>query len=131
MSLALALTIHNKQRFTSLPGLLMEYVEGSLALALTIHNKQQVDKLGSSLTKAATLRVNLNIDGAHIVSRTHTHPSHSQISCLLTSSLSLGVPVSRTTYCMGDVSLPQFSLLVFRHTDTFMCFLFTFRFIPS
>jgi hypothetical protein len=43
-------------------------------------------KVGSTLAKAAALRVNLNLDGAPITSRTHTHPSHSQRSCLLTSS---------------------------------------------
>ena len=32
---------------------------------------------------------------------------------------------------MGVVSLPQFSLLVFHHTDTFTCFLFNSRFIPG
>ena len=54
-------------------------------------------KVDSTLAKAAALRVNLNIDGAPITSRTHTHPSHSQTSRLLTSSLSLGVPVPRPT----------------------------------
>ena len=54
-------------------------------------------KVGSSLAKAAALRINLNIDGAPITSRTHTHPSHSQTSRLLSSSLSLGVPVPRAT----------------------------------
>ena len=54
-------------------------------------------KVGSILVKAAALRVNLNIDGAPITSRSHTHPSHSQVSHLLTSSLSLGVPVPHTT----------------------------------
>ncbi len=42
----------------------------------------------------------LNLDGSPIISRTHTHPSHSQTSRLLTSSLSLGVPVPRATQCM-------------------------------
>ena len=60
-------------------------------------------KVGSTLAKAAALRVNLNIDGAPITSRTHTHPSHSQTSRLLTSSLSLGVPVPRPTECMRGV----------------------------
>jgi hypothetical protein len=60
-------------------------------------------KVGSTLTKAAVLRVNLNIDGVPITSRTHTHPSHSQASRLLTSSVSLGVPVPRATQCMRDV----------------------------
>ncbi len=60
-------------------------------------------KIGNLLAKAAALRINLNIDGAPITSRTHTHPSHSQTSRLLTSSLSLGVPVPRATQCIRDV----------------------------
>ncbi len=48
-------------------------------------------KVGNTLDKATSLRINLNIDGVPITSRTHTHPSHSQTSRLLTSSLSLGV----------------------------------------
>ncbi len=51
----------------------------------------------------AALRINLNIDGAPITSRTHTHTSHSQTSRPLTSSLSLGVPVPRATQCMRVV----------------------------
>ncbi len=35
-------------------------------------------KVGSTLVKSAALRINLNIDGVPITSRTHTHPSHSQ-----------------------------------------------------
>ena len=58
-------------------------------------------KVGLDLSKAAALRINLNIDGAPIASKSHTHPSHSQTSRLLTSSLSLGVPVPRPTQCMG------------------------------
>jgi hypothetical protein len=50
-------------------------------------------KVSLALTKAEALRINLNIDGAPIASKSHTHPSHSQTSRLLTSSLSLGVPV--------------------------------------
>ncbi len=50
-------------------------------------------KVGSTLAKAEALRVNINIDVAPITSRTHTHPSHSKTSRLLTSPLSLGVPV--------------------------------------
>jgi hypothetical protein len=46
------------------------------------------------------LRINLNIDGVPIVSKSHTHPSHSQTSRLLTSSLSLGVSVPRPTQCL-------------------------------
>jgi hypothetical protein len=60
-------------------------------------------KVGCTLAKDAVLRLNLNIDGTPITSRTHTHPSHSQTSRLLTSSLSLGVPVPRETQCMRGV----------------------------
>ncbi len=58
-------------------------------------------RVGNIITKASALRVNLNLDGAPIASSSHTHPSHSQTSRLLTSSLSLGVPVPRPTQCMG------------------------------
>ncbi len=47
--------------------------------------------VSSILAKTAALRINLNLDGASITSKSHTHPSHSQTSRLLTSSLSLGV----------------------------------------
>jgi hypothetical protein len=57
-------------------------------------------QVGSTLAKAAALRVNLNVDGVPIISKTHTHPSHSQTSRLLISSSSLGVPVPRATQCM-------------------------------
>jgi hypothetical protein len=57
-------------------------------------------KVGLALAKAAALRINLNLDGAPIASKPHTHPSHSQTSRLLTSSLSLGVPVPRPTQCV-------------------------------
>ncbi len=53
------------------------------------------------IAKASVFRVNLNLDGTPISSNSHTHPSHSQTSRLLTSSLSLGVPVPRPTQCMG------------------------------
>ena len=57
-------------------------------------------RVGNILTKVAVLRINLNLDGESITSKSHTHPSHSQTSRLLTSSLSLGVPVPSTTECM-------------------------------
>jgi hypothetical protein len=66
-------------------------------------SSQLKEKVGSTLAKAAALRVNLNIDGTPITSRTHTHPSHSQTSRVLTSSLSLGVPVPRATHCIRGV----------------------------
>jgi hypothetical protein len=60
-------------------------------------------RVGNILTKVATLRVHLNLDGAPIASKSHTHSSHSQTSRLLTSSLSLGVPVPRPTQCLRGV----------------------------
>jgi hypothetical protein len=57
-------------------------------------------KVGLALAKAAALRIVLNLDGAPIASKSHTHPSHSETSRLLTSSLSLGLPVPRPTQCV-------------------------------
>ena len=62
--------------------------------------QQLKSKVVLTLAKAADLRINLNIDGAPIVSKSHTHPSHSQTSRLLTSPLSVGVPVPRPTQCV-------------------------------
>ena len=63
-------------------------------------SSQLKSKIGNILAKAAALRITLNIDGVPIASKSYTHPSHSQTSRLLTSSLSLGVPVPRSTQCM-------------------------------
>ena len=57
-------------------------------------------RVGNILAQAAALRINQNLDGAPIASKSHTHPPHSQTSRLLTSFLSLGVPVPRPTQCM-------------------------------
>jgi hypothetical protein len=77
-------------------------------------------KVVSTLAKDAVLRINLTIDGTPISSKTHTHPSHSQTSRLLSSSLSLGVPVPRTTQCV-DFSSFVFSLSSHRHSYTGLC----------
>jgi hypothetical protein len=63
-------------------------------------SSQLKSEVGNILAKAAALRINLNIDGVPVASRSHTHLSHSQTSRLLTSSLSLGVSVPRATQCM-------------------------------
>ncbi len=62
--------------------------------------QQLKSKVGLTLAKATALRIVLNLDGAPIASKSHTHPSHSQTSRLLTSSLSLGLPVPRPTQCV-------------------------------
>ena len=63
-------------------------------------SSQLKSKVGNILAKAAALRITSNIDGAPIASKSHTHTSHSQPSRILTSSLSLGVPVPHATQCM-------------------------------
>jgi hypothetical protein len=60
-------------------------------------------RVGNILAKAEALRININLDGSPIASKSHTHPSHSQTSRLLTSSLSLGVPFPRPTQCLRGV----------------------------
>ena len=49
-------------------------------------------KVGHIHTKSGGLCINLNIVDTPITPTSHTHPSHSQTSRLLTSSLSVGVP---------------------------------------
>ncbi len=65
-----------------------------------VFSDQLKSKVGLSLAKSAALRITLNLDGAPIISTSHTHPSHSQTSRLLTSSLPLVIPVPRATQCM-------------------------------
>jgi hypothetical protein len=65
-------------------------------------SQQLKGKVGLTLAKTATLGINLHLDGTPITSKSHTHPSHSETSRLLTSSLSLGVPVPRPTQCVRD-----------------------------
>ncbi len=57
-------------------------------------------QVGLTLAKTVGLRININLDGAPIASKSHTHPSHSQTYRLLTSSLSLGVRVPRPNQCV-------------------------------
>jgi hypothetical protein len=54
----------------------------------SVFSDQFKRKVGLDLAKTAALRITLNLDGAPIISKSHTHPSHSQTSRLLTSSLS-------------------------------------------
>ncbi len=130
MSVALAFSIHNKQQLVVRPaGCIVNLSDfysyrliGKLTAFLKLQEfsfrKHKVScstsaaprfllrykaKVVTTLVKTESLRINLNIDGSPITSRTHTHPSHSQTSRLLMSSLSLGVPVPQTTQCMRDV----------------------------
>jgi hypothetical protein len=116
----LALSIHNKliglplsgnrtcapfnletDRFFAASGVqLVQSDRGQFHYRRAAFSSQLKSKVGNNLTKVAVLRVNLNIDGASIPSRSHTHPSHSETSRLLTSSFPLGAPVPHATQCM-------------------------------
>ncbi len=88
-------------RFFAASGVqLAEPHRGQFHFLRTAFSSQLKSKVGNILVKTAALWITLNIDGEPIASKSHTHPSHSQTSRLLTSSLSLGVPVPRSTQCM-------------------------------
>ncbi len=71
------------------------------------------------LSRVSALCVGLGVGGATIVSGSCTRPSHSWISSLLTSSLSLGISslFCRATQSMWGVQIPQLYLLVSHRTD--------------
>ncbi len=52
----------------------------------TAFSSQVKSKIGNILPKSTGLRISLNIGGSPLESRSHTHPSHSETSRLLTSS---------------------------------------------
>ena len=71
-----------------------------------------------------------NLDGVPITSRSYTHPSHSQVSRLLTSSLSLGVPVPCTTECIRDMQIPQIQFFrLSSHRNPYIVFVCIFRWV--
>jgi hypothetical protein len=88
--------------FTSSGVQLAQTDRGQFHFHRAAFSQQLKNKVVLTLAKAAALRNNLNLDGAPIASKSHSHPSHSQTSRLLTSYLSLGVPVPRPTQCMRD-----------------------------
>ncbi len=51
-------------------------------------SQQFKSNVALALAETVALRINLNLDWAPIAAKSHTHPSHSQTSRLLTSSLS-------------------------------------------
>jgi len=93
-------THRETDRFFAASGVLSAQSDRGFYYRRAAVSAQLKSKVGLALAKAAALRITLNLDGAPIISRTHTHPSHSQTSRLLTSTLSLGVPVPRPTQCM-------------------------------
>ncbi len=87
-------------RFFSTSGVQSAQSTSVFHFRLAVFLQQLKSKVGLTLAKAAALRIVLNLDGVAIASKSHTHPSHSQTSRLLTSSLSLGLPVPRPTQCV-------------------------------
>jgi hypothetical protein len=96
-----AFSIHNKQHNNHTDTQLAQTNPGGqFTFRRAAFLTQLHSKVGLALVKVEVLRININLDGAPIASKSHTHPSHSQTSRLLTSSLSLGVPVPRPTQCV-------------------------------
>jgi hypothetical protein len=60
------------------------------------------NKVDLTLVKETPLRITLNLDGSPIISKSHTHPSHSQTSRLLTSSLETRLIDERFASVMGE-----------------------------
>ena len=91
-------------------------------------------RVGSVLTKAAALRINLNLDGAPITSVSHTHPSHSQTSRLLMINLVSIFRCSSST--INPVSARRVNSLVLvcslsSHRHSYIPLIFSSRFIDS
>ncbi len=85
-------------RFFAVSGVpLAQSTSGQFHFKRAAFSSNLKSKVGNILAKAAALRITLNVDGAPVASRSHTHPSHSQTARLLTSSLSLGITVPRGT----------------------------------
>jgi hypothetical protein len=95
-----ALLSYNKQFFAASGVQLAQQNCGLFHFCRSAFTASLKAKVNSTLSKTTVLRIILNIDGEPITSKTHTHPSHSETSRLLTSSLSLGVPVPRSTQCI-------------------------------
>ncbi len=89
--------------FTGSGVLSVQSDRGFFHYLLTTFSSMIKSRVGNILVKDTVLRINLNLDGVTITPKSHTHPSHSQTSRLLTSSLSLGVPVPRPTQCWRGV----------------------------
>jgi hypothetical protein len=91
----------------------------------TVFSSHLKSKVGNILAKAAGLWITLNIDDVSVSSRSQTHPSHSQTSRLLTSSMSLG-PCHPVYTMRVDPSLLAFSLSSHRHSSISLLFSFGF-----
>ena len=74
--------LRETDRFLSASG--VQLAQSHFHFRRSVFSSQLKSKVGHILTKAAALRIMMNVDGTPIVSRSHTHRSHSQNSRLLT-----------------------------------------------
>jgi hypothetical protein len=87
--------------------------------------------VSSILAKAAALRINLNRDGAPITSKSHTHPSYSQTSRLLTTSIfRCSSSTTNPVYVRRVNSLVLIGSLS-SHRHSYVHLIFSSRFIDS
>ena len=84
----LFLQVHREtERFFAVSGVqLSEPNSAQFHYLRSVLSSQFKSKVGSTLPKTTDLRVNINLHGTPITSRTHTHPLHSETSRLLPSS---------------------------------------------
>jgi hypothetical protein len=101
-------TDRETDRFFAASGVQLEQTDrGQFHFRRAAFSQHLKSKVGLTLGKDAVLRINLNLDGSPITSKSHTHPSHSQTSRLLTSSLSSGVPVPRPSFYRFIINNPK------------------------
>jgi hypothetical protein len=84
----LFLQVHREtDRFFAASGVLLaQSTSGQFHLPRADFARQIKSRVDPTLDKAEALRITLNLDGTSIISKSHTHPSHSETSRLITSS---------------------------------------------
>jgi hypothetical protein len=92
---------HIGNRFFKTSGVqLPQSTSGQFHDRRSVFSSEFKSKVGNILTKDEPLRISLNIDDKPITSKSHTHPSHSTSSRLLTSS-PLDIPVPNGTQSLS------------------------------
>jgi hypothetical protein len=76
----------------------VQSTSGQFHYRYTTFSSHLKSKVGNILVKTAGLRITLNIDGTPVASKSHTHPSHSTTSRLLTSCR---IETHHRTWCLN------------------------------
>ncbi len=102
--------IHNKQYFFIL--IYFVRLHSEFVRLAFLHSHRETDRfftvsplksrVGNILLQDTDVHITLNLDGVSVVSQTHTHPSHSETSRPLTSSVSFGVPLVGRSIVLED-----------------------------